>query len=112
MQSEPQPPSPKPPRKQSLLTIVGSTIAAAFGVQSSKNRERDFQQGSIWVYIVSGIVFTLLFILTVTTVVRFALGLANRWHSGIKKAANGRFFLGNPVLSARGQPRPAIHLYR
>lgn len=60
-------------KKPGLIRIIASTMAGAFGVQSQKNRERDFQNGNIWVFVVSGIIFTLLFIFTVTTVVRFAL---------------------------------------
>lgn len=56
-----------------LGQIVGSVFAAAFGVQSSKNQERDFKHGKARVFIVSGIVFTLLFIGTVFTVVRLVL---------------------------------------
>lgn len=61
------------PKKPGLLRIIASTMAGAFGVQSQKNRERDFQNGNIWIFVVSGILFTVLFIFTVTTVVRFAL---------------------------------------
>ena len=49
--------------------IIQSTLAAAIGVQSKKNRERDFEQGSAGTYIVAGIVFTALFIATMLTVV-------------------------------------------
>lgn len=57
----------------SLSRIIRSTLAGAIGVQSNKNREEDFKNGNIWVYIVSGIIFTALFILTITTVVKIAL---------------------------------------
>jgi hypothetical protein len=60
-------------KKPNFLSIVLSTVAAAFGVQSTKNRERDFKHGSIWVFVLSGIIFTVLFIFTVTTVVRIVL---------------------------------------
>lgn len=53
--------------------VVGSVLAAGLGVQSSKNRERDFQQGSPGVFIAAGIVFTLLFIGTVAFVVQMVL---------------------------------------
>lgn len=56
-----------------LMQIVTSVFAAAFGVQSSKNQERDFKHGKARVFIISGIVFTLLFILSVFTVVRLVL---------------------------------------
>lgn len=49
--------------------IIQSTLAAAIGVQSKKNRERDFEEGSAGTYIVAGIVFTALFIATMLTVV-------------------------------------------
>ncbi|MFT4918854.1 MAG: hypothetical protein ACI8RU_001472, partial [Zhongshania aliphaticivorans] len=32
-------------RKPGPLAVVGSIISAAFGVQSSRNRERDFKHG-------------------------------------------------------------------
>ena len=49
--------------------IIQSTFAAAIGVQSKKNRECDFEEGSAGTYIVAGIVFTALFIATMLTVV-------------------------------------------
>lgn len=53
--------------------IVGSVLAAALGVQSSKNRERDFRQGRPIVFIIAGLLFTGLFIGTVYTVVSLVL---------------------------------------
>ena len=63
------------PKKRSLnpLQVVGSVFAAGLGVQSSKNRERDFKQGKFSVFIVAGIVFTLLFIGAVFAVVQLVL---------------------------------------
>lgn len=55
------------------LQVVASVFAAGLGVQSSKNRERDFKQGRAGVFIAAGIVFTLLFIGTVLTVVQLVL---------------------------------------
>lgn len=52
-----------------IYRIIQSTLAAAIGVQSKKNRERDFEEGSAGTYIVAGIVFTALFIATMLTVV-------------------------------------------
>lgn len=50
-----------------------STVAAAFGVQSSANRERDFSRGKASHFILMGIGFTVLFVLTVVFVVRLVL---------------------------------------
>ena len=63
----------KQPKKLQLKAIIQSTLAAAFGVQSSKNRQRDFQQGNLWVYIAAGIIFTLIFIFAVLMLVQLAL---------------------------------------
>jgi len=62
-------------QKKSLnpLQVVSSVMAAGLGVQSSKNRERDFKQGRLGVFIAAGIIFTLLFIGTVYTVVQLVL---------------------------------------
>ena len=57
----------------SLWQMIGSTIAAAFGVQSSKNRERDFSQGKALPFIFMGIAFTVLFVLAVMGVVSLVL---------------------------------------
>jgi len=56
--------------------IVGSTLASAFGVQSSRNRERDFSQGKASHFIVAGLVFTVLFVLGVILVVNLVLSTA------------------------------------
>jgi hypothetical protein len=53
--------------------VVSSVLAAGLGVQSSKNRERDFKQGRFGVFIAAGIIFTLLFIGTVYSVVQMVL---------------------------------------
>ncbi|MGI9293080.1 MAG: DUF2970 domain-containing protein [Pseudomonadales bacterium] len=62
------------PEKPSSLQVIASVAAAAFGVQNSKNRKRDFEQSSILPYIIGGIVFTVLFVggvyLVVSTVLR------------------------------------------
>ncbi|WP_461482688.1 DUF2970 domain-containing protein [Porticoccus sp.] len=60
-------------QKPGFWQIVFSTLAAFLGVQSNKNRERDFKHGNIYVYIVSGLIFTTVFIFCVITVVRLVL---------------------------------------
>ncbi len=64
-----------PEKKKSInpFQVIGSVFAAGLGVQSSKNRERDFRQGRIGVFIVAGILFTILFIGAVVTVVKLVL---------------------------------------
>jgi hypothetical protein len=60
------------------LQVIGSVFAAGLGVQSSRNRERDFKQGRAGIFIAAGIIFTLLFIGGLYAVVR--LVLANAGH--------------------------------
>ena len=58
----------------SSLQVLQSTLAAAFGVQSSKNRERDFSEGRASQFIVAGIVFTCLFVGIIVLIVRTVIG--------------------------------------
>jgi hypothetical protein len=63
----------KPEDKLSLWQVIGSVFAAAFGVQSDKNRQRDFTRAKPSTYIIAGILFTLAFILVIFTVVKVVL---------------------------------------
>jgi hypothetical protein len=65
-----KPEQQKPP---SILEVALSVVAAAFGVQSSKNRERDFTTGNPIVFIAAGLIFTILFVLTIIGVVNLVL---------------------------------------
>ncbi len=62
--------------KPNLWQLVISVLGAAFGVQSSKAQQRDFQQKSPTVYIVGGIIFGVLFVLTIAIVVKIVLSSA------------------------------------
>ncbi|MGX2040468.1 DUF2970 domain-containing protein [Methylocaldum sp. MU1018] len=61
------------PKKPTLFQVIGSVVAAAFGVQSSANRERDFASGSAKTYIIGGIIFTVLFVLAIMTAVNLVI---------------------------------------
>jgi hypothetical protein len=65
-----KPEEQKPP---SLLEVALSVMAAAFGVQNNKNRERDFTRGNPLVFIAAGIIFTILFVITIIGVVSLVL---------------------------------------
>ncbi|MDE1169103.1 MAG: DUF2970 domain-containing protein [Pseudomonas sp.] len=64
---------PKPP---TLWQMLHSVLAAAFGVQSNKNRERDFTHGKPVHFIALGIAFTVVFALVLFGVVQLVLHLA------------------------------------
>lgn len=60
----------------SFWQVIKSTLAAMFGVQSKKNLGQDFQHGKPIHYIVAGIIFATLFLLTVIGLVKLFLGQA------------------------------------
>ena len=53
--------------------VLQSTLAAAFGVQSRKNRIQDFEEGHAGWFILAGVMFTVVFVATVLTVVNLVL---------------------------------------
>lgn len=59
--------------KISTWQVIKSVLAAFFGVQSQAVRERDFTYGRPLPYIIVGVGATILFILTVVTIVRLVL---------------------------------------
>ena len=62
-------------RGQSLFSVFRSVSASMFGVQSSKKHEEDFAKGSIASYIVVGLIATVIFILAVWGLVKFAVSI-------------------------------------
>ncbi|HEC30067.1 MAG TPA: DUF2970 domain-containing protein [Gammaproteobacteria bacterium] len=66
----------EPEGKISIFRVVLSVLAAMSGVQSSKNRERDFARGRPAAYIIVGIIMTVVFILILWTVVSLVTGAA------------------------------------
>jgi hypothetical protein len=70
--SDPQ----SPQRPPGLLDVVRSVLASFFGVQSERNRERDFTRGKPQQYILVGLFMTLLFVLLMIGVVMLILRLA------------------------------------
>ena len=66
-------PNNKPP---TLWQMLQSVVAAAFGVQSGKNRARDFTHGKPSHFVILGILFTAIFALTLFGIVKLVLHLA------------------------------------
>ena len=57
----------------SLTAVIFSVIAAMFGVQNHKKHERDFQHGDPLQFIVVGVIFVAVFVLTLIWVVELIL---------------------------------------
>ncbi|MBA4285834.1 MAG: hypothetical protein C0434_09925 [Xanthomonadaceae bacterium] len=64
------PPPVKPP---TLVDTIISVLASFFGVQSHENRVRDFSSGKPMVFIIVAIVLTVVFVLTLVTIVKLML---------------------------------------
>lgn len=62
--------------KPSRWQIVKSALLAGFGVQSEKNRERDFKKGSAKTFIVVGLLLTATFVLSIIGLVKLVTHLA------------------------------------
>ena len=64
------------PKEQAQLSfgqLLKSTFSAFLGVQSNANRERDFTQGRMSHFIWMGLLFGLVFVLTIIGVVQLVL---------------------------------------
>ncbi len=61
------------PREITFWDVFKSVLAAFFGVQSNRNRERDFSQGKPHHFIIIGLLVALIFILLVYAVVKLVL---------------------------------------
>lgn len=62
-----------PKAKVGLLSLILTVMAAAIGVQTKKNLEKDFSQSSPVPYIIAGVIFTILFMCSVIFVVSLVL---------------------------------------
>ncbi|MFZ6049515.1 DUF2970 domain-containing protein [Pseudomonas sp. CR3202] len=60
----------------SFREMLQSVLAAAFGVQSGKNRARDFSRGKPSHFIILGLLFTAIFVVVLYGLVRLVLHLA------------------------------------
>ncbi|MBK8536335.1 MAG: DUF2970 domain-containing protein [Candidatus Competibacteraceae bacterium] len=69
--AHPHPPQDSPP-PPSLMQIILSVLAF-FGVQSERNRERDFGRGKAIHYIAVGLVMTLVLIVALVGLVKWVL---------------------------------------
>ncbi len=55
--------------KPTITQIFKSVLAAFIGVQSEKNRKEAFEKGSLSAYIIAGLIFTTLFVITIILLV-------------------------------------------
>ena len=65
--------NPREKAQLSFWQLLKSVFSAFLGVQSSANRERDFQQGKMSHFIWMGLLFGLVFVSTIIGVVNLVL---------------------------------------
>lgn len=77
---ESQPKDSPPEEKQSVgaFGVLGSVFRAWFGVQSEKNRQRDFSSNDPAPFIAAGIIFAVLMVIGVIIAVKLALSAAGQ----------------------------------
>ena len=51
--------------KPTITQVIKSVLAAFVGVQSEANRKKDFESGSLSAYVIAGLIFTALFVVTI-----------------------------------------------
>ena len=61
------------PAEPTWFQVLLSSLAAAFGVQNSRNRRRDFSSASPWKFIVMGLVVTAVMVATLVLTVKLIL---------------------------------------
>jgi uncharacterized membrane protein len=63
----------EPTDSPGLGTLVMAVLAGAIGVNSSKNRKKDFSAKSATPYIIAGILFTVLFMISLYGLIQWIL---------------------------------------
>lgn len=63
--------------KPSIVDTIKSVLASFIGIQSEKNRRRDFQHGNPAQFILVGLVLTILFIVIMIVIVKIILASAS-----------------------------------
>lgn len=64
---------PQEEKPLSFTEMLQSVLAAAFGVQSGKNRSRDFSRGKPSHFLIIGVLFTAVFVLLLFALVKLVL---------------------------------------
>lgn len=60
--------------KPTITQVIRSILAAVIGIQSDANRQRDLKEGHLSVYLIGGVIFTVLFVTGLVFLVSSILG--------------------------------------
>ena len=69
------------------VRAIWSVMASFLGVQSNANRERDFEHGRLSVFVVAGLLMTLIFLLSVYGLVQLVMMYVN--YVGLNGSGSG-----------------------
>lgn len=72
------PPDDQRPPKPGPLQVIHSILAALFGVQSQRNRERDFKHGDARDYILVYVIAVAVLVVAMVVVVNMVLAAAGK----------------------------------
>jgi hypothetical protein len=61
--------------KPTVIQVIKSTLSAFIGVQSTANRQQDFEQGSLTTCIIAGLIFTVVFVVGIIFLVSTVTGI-------------------------------------
>ncbi len=68
----PEEPTTKNP-PVTFLTILQSVFFSFIGVQNNANRKRDFESGKFWHFFIAGIIFVVIFMLSIWLGVKYLI---------------------------------------
>jgi hypothetical protein len=60
--------------KPTITQVIKSVLAAVIGIQSDANRQRDLKEGYLSIYLIGGLIFTVLFVISIVFLVSTILG--------------------------------------
>jgi hypothetical protein len=60
--------------KPTVTQVIRSVLAAVIGIQSDANRQRDLKEGYLSVYLIGGVIFTVLFVIALIFLVSSIIG--------------------------------------
>jgi hypothetical protein len=60
--------------KPTITQVIRSVLAAVIGIQSDANRQRDLKEGYLSVYLIGGVIFTVLFVIALIFLVSSITG--------------------------------------
>jgi len=60
--------------KPTITQVIRSVLAAVIGIQSDANRQRDLKEGYLSVYLIGGVIFTVLLVIALIFLVSSIIG--------------------------------------